>query len=188
MTEREKMDAGLWYDANFDPQLLAARRRADQLCADYNALPPGEDAGRLALLRTLIPDLGEGVTILSPFYADYGSNCRIGDGCFLNHGVYLMDGAPITLGKRCGWGATWWSSRGSPSATAASSARAAWSPGISPPGWWPPAAPVGYSAPSPRLTGSHPEPSGSFAGSWDQFTADRNISLWKQPESAVSTG
>ena len=101
MTEREKMDAGLWYDANFDPQLLAARRRADQLCADYNALPPGEDAGRLALLRTLIPDLGEGVTILSPFYADYGSNCRIGDGCFLNHGVYLMDGAPITLGKRC---------------------------------------------------------------------------------------
>ena len=33
MTEKEKMDAGLWYDANFDPELLAARMKAEELCA-----------------------------------------------------------------------------------------------------------------------------------------------------------
>ena len=29
MTEREKKDLGLWHDANFDAELLEARRRAD---------------------------------------------------------------------------------------------------------------------------------------------------------------
>lgn len=101
MTEKEKMDAGLWYDANFDPQLLAARTKAEELCAAFNAAAPGDAETRGGLLRALIPQLGKGVTILSPFYADYGVNCRIGDGSFLNHGVYLMDGAPITLGKNC---------------------------------------------------------------------------------------
>lgn len=101
MTEREKKDLGLWHDANFDAELLEARRRADALCAAYNALPPGDAAGQRDLLRTLIPDLGEGVTILAPLWVDYGVNCRIGDGSFLNHGAYLMDGAAITIGKRC---------------------------------------------------------------------------------------
>ena len=101
MTEQEKMAAGLWYDANFDPELLAARTKAEELCAAFNAAAPGDAERRGALLRALIPDLGEGVTILSPFYTDYGSNCRIGAGSFLNHGVYLMDGAPITLGRNC---------------------------------------------------------------------------------------
>lgn len=101
MTEQEKMAAGLWYDANFDPELLAARTKAEELCAAFNTAAPGDAERRGALLRALIPDLGEGVTILSPFYTDYGANCRIGAGSFLNHGVYLMDGAPITLGRNC---------------------------------------------------------------------------------------
>lgn len=101
MTEQEKMAAGLWYDANFDPELLAARTKAEELCTAFNAAAPGDAERRGSLLRALIPDLGEGVTILSPFYTDYGSNCRIGAGSFLNHGVYLMDGAPITLGRNC---------------------------------------------------------------------------------------
>lgn len=98
MTEREKMAAGLWYDANYDPELLAARTRADALCAAFNAAAPEERRG---LLQTLLPGMEEDVEILPPFYTDYGANCRIGGGSFLNRGVYLMDGAPITIGKGC---------------------------------------------------------------------------------------
>ena len=36
--------------------------------------------------------------ILSPFYTDYGSFCRIGANSFLNHNAYLMDGGGITIG------------------------------------------------------------------------------------------
>lgn len=99
MTEKEKRDAGLWYDANFDADLLAERARADEACHQLNQLPPSAAAEREAILRDLLGSLGEGVTILEPFYVDYGYNVRIGDGSFLNHGAYLMDGAPITIGS-----------------------------------------------------------------------------------------
>ena len=37
--------------------------------------------------------------LLSPLYVDYGERVRIGDGCFINHGAYLMDGGGITIGS-----------------------------------------------------------------------------------------
>ena len=36
MTEKEKAAAGLLYDANYDPQILKERARAQDLCLDYN--------------------------------------------------------------------------------------------------------------------------------------------------------
>lgn len=100
MTERERRDARLWYDANFDPELLAERRRADDLCHRLNLLAPAAEEERDALLRELLAEVGEGVTVLGPLYVDYGYNVRIGPGSFVNHGAYLMDGAPITIGER----------------------------------------------------------------------------------------
>ena len=73
MTEREKMEAGLWYDANFDQDLLKERKEAETLYFQFNQTSP----------------------------KDYGYNCRIGEGTFINHNAYLMDGAPVTIGKHC---------------------------------------------------------------------------------------
>ena len=67
-----------------------ARRRADSLCAAYNALPPGDAAGQRDLLRTLIPDLGEGVTILAPLWVDYGVNCRIISARIIRIRLYIL--------------------------------------------------------------------------------------------------
>lgn len=100
MTERERRDARLWYDANFDPELLVERQRADELCHRLNLLPPSAKAERMALLRELLAEVGEGATVLGPLYVDYGYNVRIGSGSFVNHGAYLMDGAPIAIGER----------------------------------------------------------------------------------------
>ncbi|WP_455137690.1 sugar O-acetyltransferase [Thermophilibacter sp.] len=97
MGEKDRRDAGLWYDANFDEALLAERAAADDACHRLNALAPGDPA-RHDILGELLGHLGEGVTILEPLYVDYGYNVAIGDGCFINHGAYLMDGAPITIG------------------------------------------------------------------------------------------
>lgn len=98
MTEKDKRDAGLWYDANFDEALLAERAAADEACHRLNAMAPGDPA-RPGLLRELLGAVGEGVTILEPLYVDYGYNVRIGEGTFINHGAYLMDCAPITIGS-----------------------------------------------------------------------------------------
>ena len=101
MTEREKMEKGLWYDANYDEALVQARLAAEDLCFELNRTRPSDKAKREALLTKLLPCRGADTVILSPFYADYGANCRIGDATFINHNAYLMDGAAITIGSHC---------------------------------------------------------------------------------------
>lgn len=101
MTEQEKCRRGLWYDANNDPELLAKRAGADELCFLLNGTNPKEIKKKQELLHRLLPHLGADVTLLTPFYTDYGDNCLIGDHTFINHNAYLMDGAPITIGSFC---------------------------------------------------------------------------------------
>ena len=101
MTEREKMEAGLWYDANFDQDLLKEREEAEALYFQFNQTSPKDAKKKEQLLKELLPNREENVDILPPFYTDYGYNCRIGEGTFINHNAYLMDGAPVTIGKHC---------------------------------------------------------------------------------------
>lgn len=101
MTEREKMEKGFWYDANNDPELLEQRAEAEEMCYLLNQTPPRDGRRREEILEKLLPGRGKDTVILSPFYTDYGCNCRIGDNTFLNHNAYLMDGAPITMGTYC---------------------------------------------------------------------------------------
>ncbi|MBR3402281.1 MAG: sugar O-acetyltransferase, partial [Parasporobacterium sp.] len=44
MTEKEKMIRGEWHDANFDPELLEERSKAESLCYDFNMARPGSEA------------------------------------------------------------------------------------------------------------------------------------------------
>lgn len=99
MTEREKLERGLWYDANYDEDLCRERERANELAHRLNQTSPGNATLRESLLRELLGHVGEHVEVLSPLYVDYGRNVSIGDWSFLNHGAYLMDGAPITIGS-----------------------------------------------------------------------------------------
>ena len=40
MTEREKWEAGLWYDANFDPELCAEREKSRGTLYRVQSDPP----------------------------------------------------------------------------------------------------------------------------------------------------
>ena len=40
MTEREKMELGMWYDANNDEELLKQRVLAKDLCFDLDHIKP----------------------------------------------------------------------------------------------------------------------------------------------------
>ena len=101
MTESEKMKLGLWYDANFDDELVQQRLIAEDLCFELNNTRPSKVEDRNAILNQLIPNLGNNCTILSPFMTDYGCYCSIGHDTFINHNAYLMDGGGITIGHHC---------------------------------------------------------------------------------------
>ena len=98
-TEREKMLAGERYnchDYELTAMAVAARRRVAQYCAS----DPGDEAGRLRLLRTIFASVGDGVHIEAPFYADYGVHTTIGRDTFVNVNCMIIDDAPISIGAR----------------------------------------------------------------------------------------
>lgn len=99
MSEKEKMLSGQWHDANFDEELLAQRRKAELLCHAFNQAEPGSDAQAQALQGLLDTSIPQGVTVLAPVYFDYGKYTRLGNGTFVNHGCYFMDGGRVTIGE-----------------------------------------------------------------------------------------
>ena len=99
MTEQERMEAGMWYDANFDPHLADLRLAVKALCWELNSLPPADAKKHEELLHKIVGQLDDPHEILAPFMVDYGFNVSIGAGTFINHDSYLMDCAPITIGS-----------------------------------------------------------------------------------------
>ena len=97
MTQRERMAAGLLYDAG-DPELVAARRTAGTLCHTINSLPFEAVEERMALLAQLFGALGEGSHIEQPFRCDYGFHITAGKQFYVNYNCVMLDCAPITFG------------------------------------------------------------------------------------------
>ena len=102
MTEKDKMLAGEWYNANFDEALFEERMAVKDLCCQLNQTLPSRLKQRLEILRQILPKVDvEQIEVLSPFVVDYGYNIQIGAGSFFNHNIYLMDCAEIKIGKKC---------------------------------------------------------------------------------------
>ena len=51
MTEREKLELGLWYDANHDEELLRARQEAEALYFELNHTNPRDTEKKTVLLK-----------------------------------------------------------------------------------------------------------------------------------------
>lgn len=98
MTEKDKMLAGMIYDANNDPALIAERLQCKELCRDYNELRPRDTETRDVLLRKILGESGEGLLIEQPFYCDYGYNIKVGNNFYANFNLVILDEAPVTFG------------------------------------------------------------------------------------------
>jgi maltose O-acetyltransferase len=98
-TEKEKMINGELYDAS-DPQLIAERRRARDLCGELNRSRDGDIALRARLLGELFGGMGQGGWIEPPFHCDYGTNITLGDKVYFNFNCIILDPAPVTIGHR----------------------------------------------------------------------------------------
>ena len=94
-TEKQKMLAGELYRPG-DPELQADLKATAAWLAAFNAaLDPTE---RRDLLRQRFAFVGEGATVRSPFFCDYGFNIRIGAGAFLNFNCVVLDVVSVTIG------------------------------------------------------------------------------------------
>lgn len=98
MTEKEKMQNQMLYDANNDPDLLKERLDAKSLCYEYNRLPPSAEAEQQELIRKLLGKVKGAFCILAPFLCDYGYNIEVGENFFANHNTVILDGAKVRFG------------------------------------------------------------------------------------------
>ena len=98
MTEKEKMLAGMIYDANYDKTLIEERRKAKNLCHKFNQLMPSDEEGQQELLSRLLGSKGNNCEIKAPFWCDYGYNIEVGRNFFANHNTVILDGAKVTFG------------------------------------------------------------------------------------------
>ena len=83
----------------FDSNVMAMHAEARRLCKKFNE-SENEDV-KASLLRLMLKNVGEGVTVIQPLTIDTG-NVTIGNNCFINSGVKLIDYGGITIGNNVG--------------------------------------------------------------------------------------
>lgn len=96
-SQKERMLAGELYVAS-DPELAAARRRAEALTAAFNQLTDVEQHGG-ELLRQLFHHLGRDSVVRPALRCDYGFNISVGERSFINFDCVLLDCHRITIGN-----------------------------------------------------------------------------------------
>jgi maltose O-acetyltransferase len=96
-SERLKMLAGAPYDP-LDPELVAARNRARDLCWDLNATREGQADERRRILVELFGRGGDSVWMQPPFYCDYGRNIELGERVFFNFNCIVLDVCRVSVG------------------------------------------------------------------------------------------
>lgn len=98
LTEKEKMLAGMLYDADHDEELVQDRIRAKDLCYDFNQLRPSQLEEQKKIMKKLLGKTEGAFQIIQPFWCDYGYNIEIGKNFFANHNLVILDCAKIKFG------------------------------------------------------------------------------------------
>jgi maltose O-acetyltransferase len=97
-TEKQKMLAGELYRP--DAELAAEQAAAKAWMARYNAALPLSVSERHVLLCERLGHVGKDTVIRPPFFCDYGTNIRLGDGVFLNFNCVILDVVEVSIGDR----------------------------------------------------------------------------------------
>ncbi|MCE2595997.1 sugar O-acetyltransferase [Motilimonas cestriensis] len=95
MTELEKMQLGVEFDPDAN-EIQVLRHQTFTLIQQFNRTfaPKGR-----ALAKKIFAKVGSQTIITPPFLCEFGKTISIGDRCFINMGVTMLDNAPITIGN-----------------------------------------------------------------------------------------
>ncbi len=101
MTEKEKMLAGLVYDA-VNPELQEGLQATREALYEFNSLKPSETQRMKEILKRLLGSVGDDNFLINqPFHCDYGKQIRIGKRFFANFNFTVLDEACVTIGDDC---------------------------------------------------------------------------------------
>lgn len=90
--------SGEWING-FAPGIAEYLDLCEELCFEFNSLPPSRKHERGDLLRRIFKSVGKNCIINPPFHCDFGSNIRIGDNFTGNFNLVILDEADVTIGN-----------------------------------------------------------------------------------------
>ncbi len=80
------------------------KKRAHMLNQKYNVLTDYQVEERKEILRELLGELNENVTLAGPITFHYGRHTKIGKNTFINFNFTCQDDAQVTIGENCDFG------------------------------------------------------------------------------------
>lgn len=83
----------------FDEELWTLHEKALELVEELNRTGFIRCAENKPILRKLLPNTHETLTVQPPFFCDFGFHIRGGENGFINYNCTMLDTAPITLGR-----------------------------------------------------------------------------------------
>ena len=83
-----------------DAELGAEQAAAKAWMVRYNASLALPVSARHALLCERLGHVGKDAVIRPPFFCDYGTNIRLGEGVFLNFNCVILDVVEVSIGDR----------------------------------------------------------------------------------------
>lgn len=98
MTEKEKRDLGLMYNANYDDEIIGEIGYCNDLCHEFNQIRPSDRSAQYEILKKIFGRMGKNACVNTPFWCDYGYNTTVGDYFFANHNCQILDGGKVTFG------------------------------------------------------------------------------------------
>lgn len=98
MNEKEKMLAGMIYNANYDQELIDERLCAKDLCFEYNNIKPSDIKLKKSVMKKILGKTKDNFIIEQPFMCDYGYNIEIGENFYANHNLIILDANKVIIG------------------------------------------------------------------------------------------
>lgn len=87
-----------------EPWRVEIKKRTHMLNQKYNTLTDYQPEERKEVLRQILGELNENVTLQGPITFHYGRHTKIGKNTFINFNFTCQDDAEVTIGEHCDFG------------------------------------------------------------------------------------
>ena len=98
MTEKEKMLAGMLYDAAHDEETDREHMYYYDLCHEFNHCKPSDREAQAEILDKILGKHGKYPMAFGPIEIDLGYNVEVGDYFFMNHGTVILATNKVKFG------------------------------------------------------------------------------------------
>ncbi len=98
MTQRERAEAGLLYEAHKDPSINEGRIRSQVFSYDYNALHPTDTEARERMIRENFGSVGDSFLVEQPLHIDFPERVHVGQRFYSNYNLTILAGNHVYIG------------------------------------------------------------------------------------------